>query len=270
MKIKILVDNYVTNRDFLAEHGFSLLIEDEGKRYLFDSGQGMALLHNLKRIGIKLTDINKIILSHGHDDHTGGLRFFIEQGVFPELIAHPDIIYPKLKIQGQVKKDIGLKMTLDGFKSKFSKEPFQINDHILFSGEVPKVNEWELEETTYYREKGGKLMRDPFSDDISLYIKLNEGLLILTGCAHSGIINIIQYGMKITGVTKLYGIIGGMHLKNASYKRVNRTVELIAKMDPKFVTVSHCTGLIPGSIFRNKMGDKIIFTDVGKEFNFTV
>ncbi len=270
MKITIVVDNYVTKRDFLAEHGFSLLIEDKDGKYLFDTGQGMALLHNMNLLGTEPGDINKIILSHGHDDHTGGLKFFIEKGIFPELIVHPDVIYPKLKIQGEVKKDIGLKVTLDGFKLRFSKEPLNINEHIVFSGEVPKPNQWELEETAYFREASGKIQKDPFTDDISLYVKLDKGLLVITGCAHSGIINIIQHGMKITGVNKLYGVIGGMHLKNASSGRLDKTVRHLLKFNPRFVTVSHCTGLVAGSILRREMGDKVVFTDVGKRFLFDV
>jgi 7,8-dihydropterin-6-yl-methyl-4-(beta-D-ribofuranosyl)aminobenzene 5'-phosphate synthase len=268
MKVKILVDNYVTGRGLLAEHGFSIFIEDERQKYIFDTGQGMTLLHNMEVFNLKLADIDKVILSHGHDDHTGGLHFFKEANVLPELIAHPDIIYPKFKIQGQVKKNIGLKITLDGFNLNFSKDPVNINKRIIFSGEVPKWNKWELEETAYYREKEGQLEQDPFSDDSSIYVKLNNGLLVLTGCAHSGIINIIQYGMKITGITKLYGIIGGMHLKNASRGRINKTIKYIKELNPEFVTISHCTGLIAGSIFRKEMGGKIIFTDIGKEFTF--
>ncbi len=270
MKVTIVVDNYVSKRDFLSEHGFSMLLEEGGHKYLFDSGQGMVLLHNLNLIGVKINDIEKIILSHGHDDHTGGLKFFMENHIYPEIIAHSDVIYPKFKIQGEVKKDIGLKFVLDRFDLKFSKEPIKLSEKIIFSGEVPKPNKWELEETAYFREEKGEMVKDSFSDDASLFVKLNEGLLVLTGCAHSGIINIIQYGMSITGETKLFGIIGGMHLKNASAKRVKRTVQYLSNYNPQLITVSHCTGLIAGAALRNALGDKVIFTDVGKKFLFDV
>jgi 7,8-dihydropterin-6-yl-methyl-4-(beta-D-ribofuranosyl)aminobenzene 5'-phosphate synthase len=99
MKLTILVDNYVTQRNFLAEHGFSILIEDEGERILFDTGQGLALLHNMNLLGLELKDIDKIILSHGHDDHTGGLKFFVDGNVYPQLIAHPDVAYTKFRVK---------------------------------------------------------------------------------------------------------------------------------------------------------------------------
>jgi 7,8-dihydropterin-6-yl-methyl-4-(beta-D-ribofuranosyl)aminobenzene 5'-phosphate synthase len=123
-----------------------------------------------------------------------------------------------------MKKSIGLNVPVDEFKKVFTKRTFQVSEYIIFSGEVPKENKWELEETTYFREKDGELEKDPFADDISLYIPLKEGLLILTGCAHSGIINIIRYGFEVTHTEKLYGIIGGMHLKNASENRIERTL----------------------------------------------
>jgi len=267
MKIKILVDNYVTQRDFLAEHGFSIFIEDEGEKILFDTGQGMALLHNMNLTGLALKDIDEIILSHGHDDHTGGLKFFVESEIYPGLIAHPDVVYPKYKIQGEKKKNIGINVPIDKFKKILTKDALQVSKHILFSGEVPKENRWELEETAYFREKGGVLEKDPFVDDISLFVPLKEGLLIITGCAHSGIINIINYGFEVTRTKKLYGIIGGMHLKDASYERIEKTIKLMLELDPEFLTISHCTGPIAGSLFREKLGKKVIFTDAGWEFN---
>jgi 7,8-dihydropterin-6-yl-methyl-4-(beta-D-ribofuranosyl)aminobenzene 5'-phosphate synthase len=266
MKIRILVDNYVSQRSFLAEHGFSVLIEDEGEKILFDTGQGFVLLHNLNLLGLKLTDIDRIILSHGHDDHTGGLNFFVKAVVYPELVAHPDVVYPKYKFANGVKENIGLKVALDGFKNVFKREAFEINKHIIFSGEVPKLKKWELEETQYFRDENGKLERDPFTDDTSLYISLKKGLLVVTGCAHSGIINIIDYGFAITHTDRLYGIIGGMHLKDASEERIEKTVELISQLSPEIVTISHCTGTAAGCLFRSKLGRKVVFTDVGREF----
>ena len=267
MEITILVDNYVTKRRFIAEHGFSMLIENKKDKILFDTGQGFALMHNIEVKNIDPKSIRKIVLSHGHDDHTGGLETFNKENSNFKLFAHPDIIYPKFKVTDGIKQNIGIKMDLKKLDIKFSSKPIEISRDIIFSGEIPKINRWELEETAYYREKAGRFEQDPFSDDISLYVKLDKGLLVLTGCAHSGIINIIEYGMKITGERKLYGIIGGMHLKNASAKRIEKTVGLIAKMDPTLVTVSHCTGILPGIEFVKKLGKKVIFTEVSSEFN---
>ena len=269
MKITILVDNYVTKRNFIAEHGFSALIEDGEKRILFDTGQGYALMHNLKVKNIDPKTIKMVILSHGHDDHTGGLEAFYKENNEFELIAHPDVVYPKFKIMGEVKQNIGLKIGLSKFNKHFSKVPFAITPYLIFSGEVPKINQWELEEKSYYREKNGKLEKDPFTDDVSLFIPLKDKkLLVLTGCAHSGIINIIQYGMKVTGMNKLYGVIGGMHLKNASKRRIERTAEMLYEMDPSFITLSHCTGIPAGIEFTKKLKDRVIFTDVSKEFKY--
>ena len=176
--------------------------------------------------------------------------------------------YPKFKVEGESKKNIGLKLPLDKFSVKYSKTPVEIIGGIIFSGEVPKTNKWELEETKYFREEGNNLVRDSFSDDTSLYVPLKEGLLVLTGCAHSGIINIINYGMKITNSKKLFGIIGGMHLKSASEKRIKKTIRILQDLNPAIITISHCTGFEAGVFFKNAFGKKVTFTGVGDSFSF--
>ncbi len=269
MKITVAVDNCVSRRNFIAEHGFSLLIETGKEKILLDTGQGYALKHNLEILGTNLSDISKIILSHGHDDHTGGLYFFGKENIFPEIIAHPDIIYDKFKISGDNKSNIGLKYDLSVFDNVFySRRPVKITENIIFSGEVPKENRWELEETQYFREINGKLEKDPFTDDISLYVGTRDGLLVLTGCAHSGIINIIKYGMKITDEKKLFGVLGGMHLKNASQRRIEKTIEELSNFKPEFISVSHCTGINAGISLKKYFGDKVVFTGAGDKFEF--
>ncbi len=271
MKITIAVDNCVSKRRFLSEHGFSLLISYKDKNILFDTGQGYVLEHNLGLLGVRFSEISKIVLSHGHNDHTGGLHFFSEEGIFPELFAHPDAVLPKFKIKGGEKSEIGLKENLSNFRTVFRREPFEVLPGVFFSGEVPKKNAWELEETAYFRrEPDGQIAKDPFSDDISLYAKTPRGMLVLTGCAHSGIVNIINYGFEITGEKKLFGIIGGMHLKNASSERIKRTASAIKSLNPEFVTVSHCTGFDAGAYFREVLGKKAVFTGVSDEFDFDI
>ncbi|MBW1728430.1 MAG: MBL fold metallo-hydrolase, partial [Deltaproteobacteria bacterium] len=192
MKITIIVDNYITKRDFIAEHGFSVLIETGEQKILLDTGQGRALLHNLKIKSIDPKNIGTIVLSHGHDDHTGGIKPFSKKNNQFKIFAHPAIVYPKYKITKELKKNIGLKTNLNKFNTKFYVDPVEISPRIIYSGEVPKINKWELEETIYYREINSKLEKDPFQDDVSLYIIADKGLVVLTGCAHSGIINIIN------------------------------------------------------------------------------
>ena len=267
MKITVLVDNYVTKRDFIAEHGFSLLIETNGKKILFDTGQGYALRNNLNVLEIDPRGIDFIVLSHGHDDHTGGLKFFIEDKIFPRIIAHPDVVFPKYKVEADKEHNIGLKYSLDNFHTEFFEKPQSLGEGIIFSGEVPKRNQWELEETKYFREVNGQLEKDPFKDDVSLFVPTNKGLVVLTGCAHSGIINIIQYGLEVTHSNRLRGIIGGMHLKSASQKRIEKTVGMLRELNPEFITVSHCTGVEAGVVFKNVLKEKIIFTSVGMAFS---
>ena len=225
-KITTLCENTTPMSMFLlGEHGLSMLIENGNDKILFDTGQTNTLIHNSRFLGIDLTKINKVVLSHGHFDHTGGLFELLKINKNIEIYAHPDIFYPpkyvirrgnEIYIGPPVKKE---ELEKEGIKVNLSKEPMKINDYIMTTGEVPRKTDFEEIEKELLIREGNELKKDPLLDDLSLILKTDKGIVVLLGCAHSGVINILNYVKELTEDEKIFGLIGGMHLEGKNQKQ---------------------------------------------------
>ena len=247
IRITTLIEN-TASVGFMAEWGLSILIESDGRRILLDTGPGISTVYNASLLGIDFTAVDKIVLSHGHYDHTGGLKDIllrITDGV--DIISHPSIWEPKYSVRENKAKYIGIPFYREeleslGARFKMSKEPVYITDNILTSGEVPFVTGYEeTDRDLYIKEKDG-FINDNFSDDLSLAIKTEKGLAIFLGCAHRGMINIISRFQKITGDKRIYSVVGGTHLISASPERLAKTIADLKKIGIQKLGVSHCTG----------------------------
>ncbi|MCK5476341.1 MAG: MBL fold metallo-hydrolase [Candidatus Aenigmarchaeota archaeon] len=233
MRLTVLNDNEAGNM-FEAEHGLSFLVEDNGKKILFDAGPSNVFLRNAKKLGIDLGDIDFIVLSHGHWDHGNGLEFIKNK----KLTCHPGCFIKRYR-----KKDntyIGLPFTLEDAKKNFdlilSKEPYEISENIIFLGEIPRENNFEAKKTPFYKE--GK-EEDFVMDDSAIAIKSDNGLMIIAGCSHAGICNIIEYAKKTTGLKKVHAVIGGFHLRKVD-ELTNKTIEYFRKENIERIYPSHC------------------------------
>jgi 7,8-dihydropterin-6-yl-methyl-4-(beta-D-ribofuranosyl)aminobenzene 5'-phosphate synthase len=232
MRLFVLNDNAAGN-NCEAEHGLSFLVESE-KKILFDVGPSDVFLRNAKKLGIKLDDVDSIVLSHGHWDHGNGLEFIKNK----KLICHPECFIKRFS-----KKDdssIGLPFTLEEAKKKFdlilSKEPHKISENIIFLGEVPRLNNFEAKKTSFHKEGNEE---DFVIDDSAIAIKSDKGLIIIAGCSHAGICNIIEYAKKITGLKKVHAVIGGFHLKEVD-EVTNKTIEYFQQEKIERIYPSHC------------------------------
>jgi 7,8-dihydropterin-6-yl-methyl-4-(beta-D-ribofuranosyl)aminobenzene 5'-phosphate synthase len=244
MRITVLVENTAGfNSNIKAEDGLSLLIEHSGKKILFDMGLSDLYLRNSAILGLDLTDIDFLVLSHGHDDHTGGLPFFSK--AFPDrrvnLIAHPDLFERKLFEDGT---SIGSPITLERAKREFqvtlTKASYELAEDIIFIGEVPR--EYEKPEAIGYHYQDGELKPDFVHDDGSLIFILGKGLVVVTGCAHAGILNIVKYAQKLID-RDVYAVIGGFHLLEVTESRLENIIKNFKEMDIKKIFPGHCTGL---------------------------
>jgi 7,8-dihydropterin-6-yl-methyl-4-(beta-D-ribofuranosyl)aminobenzene 5'-phosphate synthase len=273
IKLTTLAEN-TANYGCLGEWGLSILVEADGKRILLDTGLTNTVLHNAAFLRVPLTGVDCIVLSHGHKDHTGGLKNALAATGPAEIIAHPDIWKQRYSIRRGTarKRNISLPYTrvrLEqlGAKFRLSREPVRITDNILTSGEVPLVTDFEAIDETLYVEENGKYIQDTIPDDLSLIINTRKGLILILGCGHHGIINIIRHAQNITGNEKIYAIIGGIHLFRASAERIEKTVNELKKIGiVKLLGVSHCTGFaasmqlaqaFPDIFFLNYAGDAI-------------
>ena len=226
MKITILVENNTRiDKYLLSEPALSLFIETENKKILFDTGYSDVFIKNAKTLDIDLNQITDIILSHGHDDHTGGLRFFNPQNKNIILTAHPRIFDKKFDTDGT---SYGCPITQKELENKFTlnltPDIYKISENLYFLGEIENNTSNDI-------------------DDSALVYIFEKGLFIITGCSHSGIKNIIEYAKKITGINKIYGIIGGMHLITYSNEELKILSKYFKSEQIEYIAPCHCCDL---------------------------
>ena len=253
MKISVLADNH-PGPHTPAEHGLSYLVEYDEKRLLFDTGQSDMFLRNAEVMRISMTNIDMVVLSHGHFDHGDGL-WNLSTG---RLLCHPGCF-----VQRYRKSDhsyIGLKNSKRELAARFeivtASKPYKISEKILFLGEIPRVTDFESKTTSFIFENGTP---DYVMDDSAMVIIMPEGLFVMTGCGHAGIINTLEHAKKITGINNLYGIIGGFHLKENN-QQTKETIRYLKENKLKHILPSHCTELPALSSFYNTFGIKLVKT----------
>jgi len=272
MKIQIttLSENTAGLGNFLGEWGLSILVETEGLSLLLDCGQSISAVHNADILGIDLSKIDKVILSHGHYDHTGGLRPLLRRvRKRIDIIAHPDIWAAKYsRRQGQADRYIGIPYRQDELESlgacfKLMTGPTRITDGIITSGEIPMVTDFEKIAPNLQVKGAGGFQPDQLLDDQALIIKTGAGLVVILGCAHRGIINTLYHAQRLTGVKKIHMVLGGCHLINAPEERVRQTINALKELGVERLGVSHCTGLPAAGTMAQEFGKRFFFNIAG-------
>jgi 7,8-dihydropterin-6-yl-methyl-4-(beta-D-ribofuranosyl)aminobenzene 5'-phosphate synthase len=255
MKLTVLIDNNtLIDRYFLAEPGVSYLIEEEGKKILFDVGYSDAFITNAQKLSINLLDVDFVALSHGHLDHTWGLiplvRLYTEgmiEGLKvkkPTLVTHP-LTFLTRKM-GNL-PEIGSLLSEDKLSGYFhlelSREPVNLTERLMFLGEIERVHDFEAKNPIGKIFKNGVEKDDFLFDDSALVYKSPNGLIIITGCSHAGICNIVEYAKKVCGDERIVDVIGGFHLLDPSVEQLQGTIEYFKSLHPDSVHACHCTDL---------------------------
>ena len=243
MKLHILMDNH-TEIDvyYLGEPAVSYWLETEGRYFLFDTGYSDAFLRNAKDMKIDITKAEAILLSHSHNDHTGGLQPLLQMEFRkkPKLIAHPDALLPH-DWNGM---DIGSPLPQEILAEKtglmLTKKPVWLTERLVWLGEIPRTLEFEPAYAIGTIERDGKKEADYIRDDTALAYIGEEGLSIITGCSHAGICNIIAYAKQLTGVKKVRSVLGGFHLFEAD-DRVKATIDYFRQEEIPELYPCHCT-----------------------------
>ena len=269
----------------LAEHGFSALVKTiaSGQTHtlLFDFGfSESGAAQNAETLGVDMTQVEAAALSHGHSDHTGGMEklaaligkrdipFVVHPSVFkaPRYLKYGEevkIHFPKLT-RGMVKK-AGLSVVETG-------KPYSLlNDTILFLGEIPRSTDFEKGFPIAHWQKDGQELWDAIEDDTSIVMNLKDkGLVIVSGCAHSGIINTVRHAMAVTGVDRIHAVMGGFHLSGPLFESIiGRTTEELQKFHPAYVIPAHCSGRKAIMAMEKQMPDQSILNMPGTKLTFT-
>jgi 7,8-dihydropterin-6-yl-methyl-4-(beta-D-ribofuranosyl)aminobenzene 5'-phosphate synthase len=258
-RISVLIENQSEDSRLVCEHGLAYLIEHEGRKIVFDTGQSGDFIRNAQVMGIDLKDSTDLVLSHGHYDHVGGVAAFLEINPRLAVWAHPNVSIERYSIKDpEHPKMIGMpasvaeRLAMADFHQTVDR--CSLGDRVWLSGEVPRETDFEDTGGPFFLDKYGKV-EDPIADDFSLYVQSDRGLIIVLGCAHAGLVNIVEDARRKTGVESVYGIIGGMHLLHACAQRLSLTMDFLGEIQPKLLAPCHCTGDAVVDLMRESFPD---------------
>lgn len=274
--LTILTDNSVPGKsDLLAEHGFAVYLATSAGNYLFDTGKGRTIVHNANLCQIDLSKINTIILSHGHGDHTGGLPAVLNFKSEVPVWAHPDIFIERFRLDANGRKKYSGIPFQKGFLEKkgavfnFNSEPVELAPGIHLTGAIPRLAEFETGDmNNRFAERNGQTVEDRIADDQSLILATRRGLLIVLGCAHAGMINVIRHAVESAGDERIYAVVGGTHLDFVDNSQVEKTIAALDMHAIEHLIPSHCTGPRVTARLSREFENCFEFSHVGKSLTF--
>ncbi|WP_372650667.1 MBL fold metallo-hydrolase [Draconibacterium sp.] len=260
LSITILTDNTAGGR-FLAEHGLSYVVEIDNEKILFDAGHSDVFLKNAAKLNINIEkEVKTVVLSHGHWDHGNGLKHLQSK----TLITHPDSF--SLRYRKADHTIVGLELSKNEIEKQFTlkenRDSLQLTENLFFLGEIPRNNDFENQSTSFEFADGSD---DFIPDDSALAAIVNNELVVITGCSHSGICNICEHAKKVTGVDKIKAVVGGFHLKEQDKQMLN-TVEYFKQNKVEKLLPSHCTALPALALFHTTFKTEQVKT--GMVFRF--
>jgi 7,8-dihydropterin-6-yl-methyl-4-(beta-D-ribofuranosyl)aminobenzene 5'-phosphate synthase len=273
MKVTCVVDDRaLADSGFKSEHGASFLIESAGRYVLFDTGSSASvLLHNLAVLGFAPGRIEALILSHGHNDHTGGLAGLLAQVPGLPLYAHPDLFRERFRKTGTGFKKVGPSMDRAALQDladvRLSAEPLEVIPGVWALGEISPRVEPEGRSKKHVIREGAGWAADPYRDDLSIVLKTGQGLVLVCGCCHAGLLNTLARVRSIFDRDAV-AVVGGTHLVSADAGMMAGIVEKLQTYGPPRFWVGHCTGDLAFDALRGAFGEKVSPCQAGTELAF--
>ncbi len=253
----------------VGEHGFACLVETAHGSTLFDTGQGLGLLQNARALRKDLSQLDRVVLSHGHYDHTGGLPDLLRLTGEIDIVAHPDIFSERYWVGLGPRRYIGIPFQrpyLENLGARFRFETgfSQVAPGLWITGEVPRRHPLEKGDRNMVATgMDGQESQDPLRDDLSLVIETGKGPVLLVGCAHAGLINILHHVRDRGGWTKFYAVIGGTHLIAADDELFAETIKTLEKFSVEKIGTAHCTSLPRAAQLQAHFDGRFLFASVG-------
>jgi 7,8-dihydropterin-6-yl-methyl-4-(beta-D-ribofuranosyl)aminobenzene 5'-phosphate synthase len=270
-RITVLIDNKTSRPDLDAEHGLSMWIEYKGNHILFDTGQSDKLIRNAEKLGIDLAQTDSIVISHGHYDHTGGLSAVLDIAAKAKIYLHPAAIEKKYSHKTATAKSIGMTATArKAIQSRnviWTVAPAWLVPGLAATGQVPRNNDFEDVGGSFFLDEK-RQKADELLDDQAMFIESAEDLIVILGCAHSGVANTLDYISKLAGNNKLHTVVGGMHLLNAGKARIAETIEVFKKYEVQKIAPLHCTGQNALDEIRKSFSGRFLSLETGSQIRF--
>lgn len=246
MNITILTENLVYNQGLCGEHGLSIFITVNNENILFDTGQTDKLINNANKLSLNLSDLKYTVLSHGHYDHTGGLKALLEKNPDTKIVMKPEVLQEKYSNSTGNIREIGIdKDLIKTANVVYAEEKIMsIAEGIHIITEIKKYTDFESDEKKLFIKKGEDYVLDPFDDELFMVIEnTDKSITVITGCAHNGIINILKTAKEHFPDRKIRSVIGGFHLKGKSRERIEKTIVSIREMGVEEIYINHCSGI---------------------------
>jgi len=279
VRLTTLSENTTNRTGLLAEHGLCILVEAVGCQILFDTGQTSTAVHNARALGLDLSKVEVIALSHGHYDHTGGLLGVLREvgrgKRDVEVVAHAGIFEPHWSVRKRERDQgderpryVGIpfsRQALEGEGAVFRLVggTADISDYALVTGEVPRLTPFERVDPNLKLRDGDGWIQDPVFDDQALVVRTSAGLVVVLGCAHAGLINTLEHARRITGEERVLAVVGGTHLVAASEEQLGETIKALRGFGIGKLGVSHCTGQKAAARLARELGDAFFFNVAG-------
>jgi len=275
IRITILAENTVYRGGLRGEHGLSVWVETDGKRILFDTGQTDLLLDNAKTLGIDLAQTDAVVLSHGHYDHVGGLDCVLDLAPQARVYLHPMALEPKFSASRGTVREIGITSVMrdrlrDRIKSgqgAYTAAATSVFPGVTVTGQIPRVSSFEDTGGQFFLDAEGR-KPDGLLDDQALFLDSSEGLVVVLGCAHAGVVNTLEHIQQLEPDRKVHAVFGGMHLVKADQTRIEKTIDALRRLDIDKIGPAHCTGRQAARQLWNSLGDRCFLCCVGTQVSF--
>jgi 7,8-dihydropterin-6-yl-methyl-4-(beta-D-ribofuranosyl)aminobenzene 5'-phosphate synthase len=241
MKITTLVENLVYKVELVAEHGLSMLIETKNRKILFDTGQSGVLVQNAKLMGIDLNDIDAVVISHGHFDHTGGLKSFLEINSHANIYAKEEIF--SMKYYGSDwYVGIPVDTVVPQNRLRLVDRITEMDEGFFIVPDIPLINSADTQFENFFIRKGDEFIPDEFNDELFLASASDGMISVFSSCSHRGITNIISEATRHFGLP-LGMVMGGFHLKDADEEQIKLVTTALKQYNPRQLGVCHCSGV---------------------------